>query len=148
MQAARTLREQAALLDVIADAVIVCDLQGHALYWNAAAEKMYGWRAEEVAGRDVDTLLSKDDTRLSEAYKVVQEAGQWAGELTRKSRDGRELVIEARWTLVRDAEGKPTRILAVNSDATERRAIQCNPVAALPSAANGEPGHPRRRHCA
>ena len=123
-RSARALQEQAALLDVIADAVIVRDLAGHALYWNKAAEAMYGWKSEEALGGVVDRLLRTDDAEAAHACRTVIETGHWAGEFSRKSRDGRELVIEARWTLVRNADGSPTSILAVNTDVTERRAIQ------------------------
>src|SRR5437764_14095280 len=52
------LREQAALLDMAHDAVIVMTMDGAIEFWNAGAERMYGWTATEAVGRDSTELLA------------------------------------------------------------------------------------------
>src|SRR5258708_117465 len=41
-------RLQAVLLDAVEQAVVATDLRGHVIYWNAFAERLYGWSAAEV----------------------------------------------------------------------------------------------------
>src|SRR6185437_3246928 len=59
-----------------------------------------------------------------EAKKAVIEKGEWHGEFTQVRRDGTEIIIESRWTLVRDEHGAPKSILVINTDVTERRRIE------------------------
>ena len=122
--AAQKLQEQAALLDITVDAIFVRDIRHDIVYWNKGAEKIYGWSAAEAIGKNADDLLGTHAPDSMRAYQIVLEKGEWLGEFQRKSRDGRELTIQARWSLVRDPQGKPRGILAVNTDVTEQRSIQ------------------------
>src|SRR5690349_24049615 len=54
------IREQAALLDQAQDAILVRDLDQNILFWNKGAEKIYGWTAEEVVGKNAADLLYKE----------------------------------------------------------------------------------------
>src|SRR5262245_13079221 len=56
-QRTERLRAQATLLDQVPDAVLVCDLDNRVRLWNRGAEKLYGWAAEEVLGRNVNACL-------------------------------------------------------------------------------------------
>ena len=122
--AAQKLQEQAALLNISADAIFVRDMRHDIIYWNKGAEKIFGWSTSEAIGKNADNLLGTHAPDSMHAYEIVLEKGEWMGEFTRKSREGRELTIQARWTLVRDPQGKPRGILAVNTDVTEQRSIQ------------------------
>jgi PAS domain S-box-containing protein len=118
--------EQAALLDIATDAILVCDLRNRILYWNKSATRIFGWSREEAQGRDENELLYSP-ARADEPVKtsaIVMEKGEWSGELHPKTREGRELTVEASLTLVRDSQGTPTGVLAVNTDVTEQRVIQ------------------------
>jgi hypothetical protein len=125
-EAEQKLRELAALLDIATDAIFVRDIKNCVLYWSKGAETIYGWTQEEVLGKNIDDLLSTSShtAESTAALAAVFDQGQWYGELHQKARDGRALSIEARWTLVRDQLGKSKGILSVNTDVTERRAIQ------------------------
>ncbi|HET6487986.1 MAG TPA: PAS domain-containing protein, partial [Spirochaetia bacterium] len=122
--ASQKLAEQAALLDITADAVLVRDLDDRIVYWNRGAERMYGWPRQEALGKRVAELIGEDMPDLASAHRQVLERGSWEGEFRRKTREGRILRIEARWNLLRDEAGAPKGILSVNTDVTERRAIQ------------------------
>ncbi|WP_415911098.1 PAS domain S-box protein [Oleiharenicola sp. Vm1] len=118
------IAEQAALLDQTQDAIIVRDLQHRIVYWNKGAEHLYGWTAEEVSGRSINDLLYRDLGQLTNATESLVRHGQWSGELRHFTKAGREVTIESRWRLLRDAHGHPTSVLAVNTDVTERKLIE------------------------
>jgi signal transduction histidine kinase len=50
--------------------------------------------------------------------------GEWQGEVQQLTKDGRDITVEARWNLIRDNEGRPKSILAINTDITERKKIE------------------------
>ena len=118
------VREQAALLDVAHDAIQVRDLDGRILYWNKGSERLFGWTAAEVIGKETVGLLYKDPTNFDDAHASLVARGEWHGEVTKQTRDGREITIDARWTLVRDTLGRPTSILAINTDVTARKRLE------------------------
>lgn len=118
------LREQAALLDKAQDAILVRDLGHHITYWNGSAARLYGWPAEEAMGRRERELLYGDQATFDRAVEQLLAHGEWTGELRHRRRDGRILDIEGRWTLVRDAAGRPGTVLALYTDVTERRQNQ------------------------
>jgi len=123
-RAARKMQEQAALLDITADAIFVRDMRHEIIYWNRGAERLYGWSSVEAIGKNADDLLGTHAPDLMRAYEIVLEKGEWIGELQRKARNGHELKLRSRWTLVRDPQEDPRGILAVDTDVTEWRAIQ------------------------
>jgi PAS domain S-box-containing protein len=119
------IRQQAALLDQAQDAILVRDLDQNILFWNKGAERMYGWTAEEAAGRNAVELLFKSPSGLFEnARQAVIEKGEWSGEIHQIRRDGAEIIVESRWTLVRDDHGAPTSILVLNTDITEKKRME------------------------
>jgi PAS domain S-box-containing protein len=124
-QAEIRLREQAALLDKAQDAIMVCDLEERITFWNGSAERIYGWPAPEAIGRNAGQLLSNGDSpKLREAIKAANERGEWLGELNQVRRDGTPVVVESRWTLVRDNDGQPQARLIINTDVTERKKLE------------------------
>jgi len=123
-QTEEKIREQASLLDTAQDAILVRDLQGHILYWNKSAERMYGWAAREALGGQAEMVSTKDLPKHQEAQKRLLAEGSWIGELTRVNRSGNELRVESRWTLVRDAQGSPKSILVIDTDITGRKALE------------------------
>ncbi|HEY1173853.1 MAG TPA: PAS domain S-box protein [Verrucomicrobiae bacterium] len=118
------LREQATLLDKAQDAILVRDLEHRVLFWNKSAERVYGWTAEEVMGRPLPEFLYKDDTAFKAATAAVLKQGEWVGEIDQKTKAGADIVVEARWTLVRDEAGQPKSILAINTDITQRKKLE------------------------
>ncbi len=118
------IAEQAALLDKAQDAIMVCALDGGILFWNKGAESIYGWAREEAVGRKVGELLYLDPTRLEEINGLVLQQGEWFGEIQHFTRDRRELSVQARCTLVRDKNGNPKSVLAINTNITEKKKIE------------------------
>jgi PAS domain S-box-containing protein len=119
------IRRQADLLDQAQDAILVRDLEDRIIYWNKSAERLYGWTAEEVIGRDAREILYQAvPTQFKEAQAALLEKGEWRGEVNQITKDGQELMIESRWTLVHDEHGKPFQKLVVNTDISERNRLQ------------------------
>jgi len=118
------IAEQAAFLDLASDAIMVRDLQGTLLFWNGAAERIYGWAREEVIGRSVLEVLHSDPKQLAEVNRLTISQGVWHGELQHLTKDRREITSEARSTLIRDNEGHPKSILAIITDITEKKKFE------------------------
>ncbi|WP_341530758.1 PAS domain S-box protein [Nostoc sp. UHCC 0302] len=124
-QTQEKIREQAALLDIATDGIIVRDFQTQILFWNKGAERLYGWQASEAVGKNPNELLFKKTTPQPEvALKSVMEFGTWQGELNKVTKSGKEIIVESRWTLVCDAQGEPKSILCVDTDITEKKQLQ------------------------
>jgi len=118
------IAEQAALLEKAHDAILVRDLEGQILYWNSGAERMYGWTRREAIGRNIGELLHADAKTFEEANRLAISQGEWHGELQHLTKDKREISVEAGWTLIRDNEGHPKSVLAINTDVTARKKIE------------------------
>ncbi|MBI4661083.1 MAG: PAS domain S-box protein, partial [Verrucomicrobia bacterium] len=119
------LREQAALLDKAQDAILVRGLDGRITYWNKSAERIYGWSAAEAAGRQTVELFRNAATpEHQEAELAVSEKGEWLGELRKATKDGREVTVQSRWTLVRDHQNQPKSILIIDTNITEKKKLE------------------------
>jgi len=117
------LIEQAALLDIAHDAILVKDLEDRIIYWNKGAERTYGYTALEAVGCR-SSIIHKDHAKYAEAMDNVLKHGEWVGEMTNQAKDGRELVVQVRWTLVRNKQHSPKAILAINTDITEQKKLE------------------------
>ncbi len=124
--AERQIQEQAALLDITQDAIIVRDTHDRILFWNKGAERLYGWTQTEALGRNVTDLLFRRENMslFSEAKNVLLDKGEWRGELHQITKENREITVESRWTAIRDNEGRVISILVVNSDITEKKQLE------------------------
>lgn len=124
-QAERKIREQAALLDVTTDAILVRDLNNKILFWNKGAEHLYGWRAADALGQSANELLYKQASPQMEiALQAVLEKGEWHGELYQITQEGKSITVESRWTLVPSGTQQPQSILTVNTDITEKKQLE------------------------
>lgn len=118
------LAQQAALLDVAREAILDQDLEGHIIFWNRGAERIYGWTAEETIGRRITELSWSSETAHKEALSHVLANGEWEGEIAQRTKDGRIVTVLVRWTLVRDSKGCPKSILSINNDITEKKKLE------------------------
>ncbi len=117
-----SLRDQAELLELTHDAIIVRGLTGKIMYWNRAAERLYGWQRDEARGKIVHELLHTQFPKpVEEIVDAVIESGFWEGEITQQRRDGREVTIISRWALRADFAGKPLAILETDRDISLRK---------------------------
>jgi formate hydrogenlyase transcriptional activator len=115
-------REQAALLDLAHDSIIVRDLDNRITFWNRGAEEKYGWRQDEALGQVAHTLLLTQFPKpLEEMEQALRREHYWEGEVIHTAKNGKRIVVASRRVLQCDAEGKATAILEINNDVTKRK---------------------------
>jgi len=123
--AEESLRKQAQLLDLANDSIVVRDLDERISYWNRGAERLFGWRSEEAIGRVMHELVLTEFPRaIDEIRQSFMKNGHWEGEVIRRTKEGRVISVESRWTLQRDRDGMPTSTLEISNDVTERRRLE------------------------
>jgi PAS domain S-box-containing protein len=120
----RQIREQARLMDLAGDALIAQDMNNCIIYWNKGAERLYGWSPEEALGQNAAELLGTDRTQEEWVRSTLRETGEWDGELHQRRRDGGELIVHQRRSLVRDESAVPFAQFAVNTDVTVLKSLQ------------------------
>ena len=121
----QVIPEQAAMLDLAHDAVIVSDADGRITYWNRGAERTYGYSRDHALGAVVHELLH---TRLTESLDVITPASPaTANGRARSSRPPRTAeprVVATRWAYHWSIEGSCSGIMEINRDVTARRAAE------------------------
>jgi len=116
------LKEQAALLDLVRDGILVRDLRGTIVYWSAGAKEMYGWERTAALGKVSHQLLQAAYSRpLPEIEAHVLKEGFWEGEVVHTTQGGTRIFVETRLTLTRTERGAPEGFLEVNRDITARK---------------------------
>ncbi len=120
----QALAEQAELLDKARDAIIVTDLDGIVTFWNQGAERIYGWESAEMQGVAIFERTQSSRESWTEIKQQVLDAGGWEGQVRHLRKDGRERTLQCRLTLVRDEHGQPRSILAINTDVTDKLALE------------------------
>jgi PAS domain S-box-containing protein len=116
----QSLVEQAKILDLAQ--VIVRDPAGRIMSWSLGSEKLYGYTREEAIGSISHVLLRTIfPVPLADIEAQLLRTGVWEGELSHRTRDGRQIDVASVWVLHADAEGNSNRILESNTDVTERR---------------------------
>ena len=128
-QAEERIRFQADLLAQVSDAIIATDMDRNIQRWNAAAEALYGWRESEVLNRPMHEFIRNEYVfggSREEALRDLAEQGVWRGELTQNRRDGTRFPLQATVSLIKDARGNPTGMVAINRDITEHKRAEEN----------------------
>jgi PAS domain S-box-containing protein len=114
--------QQASLLDLTHDSILVRGMDDVVTFWNRGAEELYGWRAGEVVGKITTHRLLQTvfPAPLEDVDAELLRTGRWEGEVEHTKADGSRLVVASRWSLRRDEQGKAVAILETNNDITER----------------------------
>ena len=116
---------QAELLDLAHDAIIVREMDGVITFWNNGAEEMYGWTKEEALGKIMRDLLQTEfPLPRDEIMAKLMQEGRWEGELTHTRKDGKKINVLGRWALQKDEEGRPTGVMLINHDITQRLKLE------------------------
>ncbi len=124
--AEQQIREQAALIDITTDAILVLSLKGEIIFGNQSVERIYGWHKSDILGKYAKELLYDELTldQLELPLKTVLQKGEWLGELNQRHKNGKKIIVAARWNLIRDEKGNPKSILTVATDITEKKQLE------------------------
>ncbi|QDL91094.1 PAS domain S-box protein [Paroceanicella profunda] len=105
------------LPDLVPDSIVARAMDGRVRHWNGGAERLYGWPAHAVLGRDIDELVrSRHPFGLAAIMEALKTDGRWEGEIFRTAADGRELCVSVRAMLRRGADGSPPEIIEWSRD--------------------------------
>jgi PAS domain S-box-containing protein len=117
------LAYQALLLENVHDAIVAADERLILTAWNRAAEKMYGWTAAEVIGRDIREVVRSEypEAQRAEAFRILAETGRFSTEVIHHRRDGSAFWIEGDIIALRNEAGQVTGYLYAFHDITERK---------------------------
>ena len=100
-------------------------LDGRIYYWSSNMECLYGWSRDEAVGQVSHELLKTHfPVPLQQIEGELLETGEWNGELTHSTRDGREIVVASHWALLRAEAGTPVSVIEVNNDITALKATE------------------------
>ena len=121
----RISAQNARLLELSTDAILVRDASDRIAFWNQGATEIYGFSREEALGRVSHDLLH---TEFPEPFRFIREKliqdGRWSGELCHRRANGSAITVSTRWVAVRDARGKIKSVLESNRDISEMKRAQ------------------------
>ena len=88
---------EAELINALGEAVIATDMDGYVVFWNRAAEKLYGWRADEVHGRHMVDVLSTAASRdaVGGVMERLAHGDSFGGKLATRHKDGHAIIVAA-----------------------------------------------------
>lgn len=112
---------ESGLLNALGEAVIATDLDGYVIYWNRAAESLYGWTADEVIGRNILDVTPSAESRAAAAviFDRLTKGESWSGKFKTRHKDGRCLLVHVTDYPVRDTQGKLTAIVGISKAVEE-----------------------------
>jgi PAS domain S-box-containing protein len=115
------------LLDSVKEyAIYSLDAEGRVATWSAEAERIKGYRADEIIGKPFSIFFTPEDIRDGTPERVLKRAaeqGQARYEGLRVRRDGSRFWVEGSLTAMRDEDGKISGFSKVAHDVTERRQL-------------------------
>jgi PAS domain S-box-containing protein len=122
LAAGEAVRFQAALLASVGQAVIAIDPQGLIVYWNKAAEDMYGWSESEALNQPLAVLVpSESPEKLRDLIEACMNGTSWTGDLLSRRRDGTIIPTLSTETPMFDEHGELKALIGVSTDISERK---------------------------
>jgi PAS domain S-box-containing protein len=126
VEAQRITSELAAVVAHSNDAIVACTLEGEIVSWNVGAERVYGYPAEDVIGRQLDIIIPPD--RLDEfpqALTMVKRGDSLANyETVRLRKDGKRISVSLTDSPIRSEGGRVTGLSSIARDITERKRLE------------------------
>jgi len=119
------LNQQAELLNLAHDAIILSDMSGKIIFWSAGAEDTYKFSRNEAVGNIThDILQTKSQMPIKDILDIVKREGHWEGELVHTCKEGRKVTVHSRWALRQNEVDGTTEIMEVNRDITSRKQFE------------------------
>jgi len=116
---------QRAMIDCSPVALYTIDLDGNVLTWNASAERIFGWRAEEIMGRPLPIVPAGKQEEFDALRRQILESGGFFNkELIRSKKDGTLVPISLSVAPIRNDRDQTIGILSAAEDLSERKKIE------------------------
>ncbi len=119
------LSRLAAIVESSDAAIISVSLAGYVLSWNPAAERIYGYRKDEVKDRHVSVIWppeAVDD--LMEILRRLRDGGVQRREGPRLTKGGQRIFVAATYSPLYDASGETIAAFSITNDITERKELE------------------------
>jgi diguanylate cyclase (GGDEF)-like protein/PAS domain S-box-containing protein len=120
------LHFQAMLLEAVGQSVVATDLEGKVLYWNRAAQEIYGWSSEEALGRSLRDLTVCEESleKVEEVGSVLRAGRAWSGETLLRRKDGSHVPVLGTASPLFDDRGSLVGMIGVSTDISERKTLE------------------------
>jgi diguanylate cyclase (GGDEF)-like protein/PAS domain S-box-containing protein len=120
------LQFQAMLLEAVGQSVVATDLEGKVLYWNRAAQEIYGWSSEEALGRSLRDLTVCEESleKVEEVRSVLRAGRAWSGETLLRRKDGSHVPVLGTASPLFDDRGSLVGMIGVSTDISERKTLE------------------------
>ena len=118
--------EGEAIVDSSFDAIVGRTTGGLITSWNAAAERMFGYGAEDMIGTSVARLMPREDRDVFEHINASLRNGEAVApfEAVRMRRDGTQIDVETTVSLIVDSTGTAIGVSSISRDISERKRSQ------------------------
>jgi len=125
LSAGEKLHLQAQLLNAVEQSISVVDLTGRIVFWNLYAEKLFGWKAEDVQGRDIVEVLAApllmDSARAN--LGQLRRGESWSGEFPVQRRDGTIFQAHISTSLIQSEQRTLISIVGIPLNTAEQRQL-------------------------
>lgn len=122
LKANKQLQDQADLLNLAHDAILVRSIDDRVKFWSKGASETYGFTMKEAMGRITHELLQTVFPQPQAGIRdQVIRLGRWQGEVIHTNALGEKVIVDSRWALQTDSDGKPSGFLEINRDITARK---------------------------
>ncbi|MCU0527306.1 MAG: PAS domain-containing protein [Elainella sp. Prado103] len=125
-QAEATLAQLASVVESSEEAIISKTLEGIVISWNASAERLFGYSAEEMIGQSITAIIPPD--RLEEEAQILAQLKRGERiqqfETIRQRKDGSLVDIAVTISPVKDGAGRVIGVSKIAHDITEKRAVE------------------------
>jgi len=120
------LSQLAAIVESSEASILSIDLAGTILTWNPAAERIYGYSADEIKGRSAALIYPRDrQGELKELLRKMQSGdGVQHIETVRVRKDGKSIPVFATYSPLRQASGRVIGACSIATDITERKLLE------------------------
>ena len=119
------IRFRSEILDAVGQAVIATDLDGRVLYWNRAAEQLFGWTEAEMIGQPARVLVPPDMVDYAELIlERIRSGESWSGEFLVRHKDGTLFIAYVSDTLLRDRSGRVVGAVGLFTDLTQAKRVE------------------------
>lgn len=113
------------IITTTADAIITTDLEGKVVSWNAGAEKLYGWHAEEAVGKRMPWVPEELRQEAQEIIDRVKKGEPVINyETKRRRKDGTVVDVATTVSPLRNADGKIVGVTGIVRDVTEQKKLE------------------------